>query len=400
MKWFRIVAFNLILFVIFFEGLGVFFIDRFEDKLEKIRQSESYKYMEHVESEKPKLSHPFFGYLPPKEKSFENPENFSSRPRDISINIGIFGGSTAEGLHDYWQKNLAEYTEKFSRALNVPSSKIRLVNFAAGGYKQPTQLNIASLYAHNLSYAINLDGYNEMTYAHDGRFPPYYPLHVMTQNYYSQPKSFRFFSDAYAHYEQSREAQKSLQSMSWSNALKLAMVLKVLWHKSQMERANHKAQELHRPFVSSNYKETFWSRARFWLKSSCLQQNLHTQLGVRSMFVQQPVPYLSNRKPLSAEERQWVESSRDARAFASEYNRISSKIEALQPQKYGITYIDATYVYRNVKDTVYIDGCCHLNDLGNKILSSKILEQLELDRNQSEALQWCRTQDLMSDLEL
>lgn len=40
----------------------------------------------------------------------------------------------------------------------------------------------------------------------------------------------------------------------------------------------------------------------------------------------------------------------------------------------GIASFDLSSVYQTVTDTVYVDDCCHVNELGNRLMAERIAD--------------------------
>ena len=49
-------------------------------------------------------------------------------------------------------------------------------------------------------------------------------------------------------------------------------------------------------------------------------------------------------------------------------------------KKAGIKVHDLAAIFKQTKDTVYIDKCCHLNDRGNEIMAQAIVSAIVNDR--------------------
>ena len=42
----------------------------------------------------------------------------------------------------------------------------------------------------------------------------------------------------------------------------------------------------------------------------------------------------------------------------------------------GVPFGDLTGIYRGVRGTVYVDNCCHVNALGNRIMAQAMAERI------------------------
>ncbi len=85
---------------------------------------------------------------------FIDPVSFPYRKKDNELVIGIFGGSTA--MH--WAEWLQD-SGYFQKAFN---KKIRVLNMALSGMKQPQQYAVASRFIETVDIALFYDGWNEV----------------------------------------------------------------------------------------------------------------------------------------------------------------------------------------------------------------------------------------------
>lgn len=54
--------------------------------------------------------------------------------------------------------------------------------------------------------------------------------------------------------------------------------------------------------------------------------------------------------------------------------RLKEEFRALNET--GIRAYDLTEIFRETADTVYIDRCCHVNDLGNEIMAKAVVSRI------------------------
>ncbi len=130
--------------------------------------------------------HPYFGYVPDPARNVSAITSDAGfvrvgdagfvfkKPPDETV-IGIMGGSFALGV-------AASGGDVFRERLRFGKSRVRLLNFASGGYKQPQQLMILNwLLAQGVYFdlIINIDGFNEVALPPVENIPmgvnPFYP---------------------------------------------------------------------------------------------------------------------------------------------------------------------------------------------------------------------------------
>ena len=139
---------------------------------------------------RPKVPHPYFGYVynsvitPGANKDgFLDATDFStvSRGEKDTFNIGVFGGSVAANFASNQNEKMLAGQASIVDVLRkrLPKAffhgKIRLLNFAIDGHKQPQQYFVSSYFAEKIDLAITIDGYNEIGYAPLDEFPAEYP---------------------------------------------------------------------------------------------------------------------------------------------------------------------------------------------------------------------------------
>ncbi|MCC7405527.1 MAG: hypothetical protein IT288_14105, partial [Bdellovibrionales bacterium] len=123
------------------------FIDNFKNKA--LHVSFTYDYR----------AHPYLGFRNPYSlKDLETIQANNKPPEEFWI--GVFGGSVAEGfVADQGVRSLFE--SQLKDLPSVAGRKIRVLELANGGYKQPQQLILYTLYGEKLDLVINLEGVNE-----------------------------------------------------------------------------------------------------------------------------------------------------------------------------------------------------------------------------------------------
>jgi hypothetical protein len=87
----------------------------------------------------------------------------------------------------------------------------------------------------------------------------------------------------------------------------------------------------------------------------------------------QPNQYLKGSKPLSEVEKTTAIDPARYGYFAPML-RFKAEFQALVEK--GMTGYDFTEVFKETEDTVYIDRCCHVNDLGNEILAKAVVSRI------------------------
>jgi hypothetical protein len=108
-----------------------------------------------------------------------------------------------------------------------------------------------------------------------------------------------------------------------------------------------------------------------WAYYTGLQSAALKSIGVKPYFFIQPIPAFA--KTLSSEEKMYFERTPSgAPIYEGQilFPKISSKGKALSR---NLNVYDLTGIFRNEKETVYIDECCHMNYKGISVVAEKIV---------------------------
>ena len=105
--------------------------------------------------------HPYVGYVRPNQ--LRELERLVEGHDPKAYVIAILGGSVAEGFASYVIHHPERFEDLRSVIFATGHRRIRVVNLALGGYKQPQQFFMASYVLGHVDMLINIDGFNEMT---------------------------------------------------------------------------------------------------------------------------------------------------------------------------------------------------------------------------------------------
>ena len=111
-----------------------------------------------------------------------------------------------------------------------------------------------------------------------------------------------------------------------------------------------------------------------WRRCSLQLQALCDAHGIRYLHCLQPNQYDPGSKPLSATEQEsaWDAEGPYRPVIEAGYPRLREAGEELQGL--GVAFHDLSDAFREAKETLYVDNCCHFNGEGNRILADAIGE--------------------------
>jgi hypothetical protein len=319
-------------------------------------------------------------------------------PGDFAI--AILGGSVAEALAVLGGPALG--AELRARRPEL-AGRIRIVNLAAGGYKQPQQLAVLAqmlLLGVPLDVVVNVDGYNEIVFgaanARD-RIHPLFPSRFHTRKLLEL--SLRELPEAElealaaiaAERRAARRLRAGLAGGAWWGVSELARAIAGTRLERHLRRARRLEAELQAapsPGAAEsllfNLPDACFDRgpacfeliADLWQRASLSMRHLAEGSGARYLHVLHPNQYLPGSKPLSEAERAaaFVSDAEWSRWAAIGYPLLRQRGAALRAR--GVAFLDLTDLFRDRTETIYVDDCCHYNLVGNEILARQIARSI------------------------
>ncbi|HVS66608.1 MAG TPA: hypothetical protein VMT85_24250 [Thermoanaerobaculia bacterium] len=360
--------------------------------------------------------HPFLGYVPePALETASNAgglgdliaagsevESLLTRSPEALV-VAVFGGSVANVLATEHRDLLRSALEGLARD---SSRELEIVSVASGGYKQPQQLmalNYLLVLGASFDVVIELDGFNEVALppaelSRWGVFPLYprnWPLRAAAL----EPSLVR---------ERATLALLEERRSRWMRSfdrppLSLSFLGHRIWRMGdeRIERrlADRQVALLDRDLGLEGYQTTgprpprsegaqLEVIVRAWSEASESMAALCAARGIWYVHLLQPNQYVDGSKPLTPRERRTAfrEDHRYRPGVVAGYPKMREACERLRQR--GIPCHDATDLFAQVDETVYVDDCCHLNARGNELLAvaiARALEDLPSDRDRGGA---------------
>lgn len=309
------------------------------------------------------------------------------------LHIAVFGGSVA---FVFSFRGAGPLTEGL--AASIPAVAERgavVVSRGLGGWKQPQQLMaLAWMMARGEppDAVINLDGFNEVALPAVENVPrgtyPFYPRGWEARVRQAGDLERRAREGEVEYLRRRRAATAASFSrpvLRWSVSWNFLW----RWLDRRAEAAVAVAQQRltdYQPQGRGSYVATgpAWESsdpaamydelAAFWERSSVEMKSLCDGAGIPYFHFLQPNQYLPGSKPLSAEERRtaYRENHHYRQPVSQGYPRLLAAGARLEAR--GIEFHDLTQLFADEERTVYQDECCHLNDLGNRLMAAAVLE--------------------------
>jgi hypothetical protein len=321
--------------------------------------------------------HPYIGYGRP--DLILEMERFRNERDPDEYVIAILGGSVAEHFGNYIG---AQYFEPLRKLIpEIGDRRIRVVNLALGGYKQPQQFILTSYLLEDLDMVINIDGFNEIVLRD---LYPLYPTDfpATTLKFYERsgsgkiylilaqcatftykvlnrlPSRFPLLAESGAYFMMWRGVEPVLSQAIRGLESRYLAALGVSTSKHDQNPAASRGRKL-----------------KIWKKYTRLQEAVMRLSGVSAYFFLQPNQYLKDAKPLLKEERSIAINPDRIESGNAEMKLLQSAAQDMRAE--GLPVYDLTGIFRGTAKTVYEDACCHLNELGNRIMAEEILATIQ-----------------------
>lgn len=418
-KTFKIIGINLIVLIIllefiavaiyFFKNKAFFYSDKQGRKTQETTRSDVdvdiYKGRQPTQLTN-KRFHPFFGYT--YKNNLKNTNNYGFNcPYDYPLVkenkdwyiIGIFGGSVAD---DFYREGTDRLTEKLKHHPYFTNKEIIYLNYAIGGYKQPQQMQILTYFlsiGQQLDIAINIDGFNEIIFCFNNNrlnvdiaMPSgqhFLPMRDLMESQVLTYKKLQSIWKIQQYKQDIKQIQDTREHTPFASIyLVLSAYNNYLYKKYRSEILRF--DDLIKPAKAKdsliNVKYTPAIRdanlllsnvVSLWSKcSTIMSRSLAAQNGEGHYFqFLQPNQYYA-KKTFTKEEQKNALDHQGPYIFLVKkgYPVLQQQIEVLR--KNNVYAFSALEIFDNLKETVYIDNCCHFNRLGNRIFADFIAESI------------------------
>ena len=327
--------------------------------------------------------HPYFGYESPK---LIKSEKILSNVGDNDFVIGILGGSVAAMFGEYSRRHLSHFEPLREVIPTFGDKNLQIVNLALGGAKQPQQFFISVYYMDKLDLIINIDGYNDAVSSH---LLPFYPLEFpnLSTKFYRRTKQGGFFVSigrmARWVYKEITFAPKAIPGLSrsslyfvfWYNIreflYRVVRACESAYYDNEFKAHQTKALR------DIPEKEFIQKRIDIWKKYTILEDDvIRKRTDKPIFFFLQPNQYLKNSKPFSEQEKLTAVDS--AHIESTNMRMVLLKTAVQDLRRTGVPIFDLTGIFSDTKDTIYKDTCCHINNLGNRIMADVIVSDIML----------------------
>lgn len=319
-----------------------------------------------------------------------------------TLNVALLGGSVAVGtandsLKGYYEKLLAKLPE-------YQGFEVNLDVMAAGGYRQPQSLMLLTyMYTLGAEYdlVIALDGFNEIGIAASeykwNKIHPAFPRSwsARVSNVVSQ-EAIELQAEKML-LEKKHLGRARFMSNPWSrNSFLSNLLWKVFHTRYQAERGvvarklnaeadvAENSRELEYEKLGPEYRFSDWEglvkdSAEIWENATYSSHGLATSQGAKFFHFIQPNQYVDGSKPkMSAQEKRIAFTDPNTGGYGAWYRMGYPFLREYQTElkQRGVNTRDLTYLFLDEERTVYIDNCCHFNNLGSTMIVEAIVDTI------------------------
>ncbi len=403
-KILKIIVVNVIIFVLLLEliSVAIYFFNHkaffYADKhKQKARESIEFNMDRQLTN---KRFHPFFGYTHKTGLKETNNYGFCS-PFDYPLKkekenwfiIGIFGGSVA---NDFYVEGREQLTKKLKNHQHFVDKEIFYLNYALGGYKQPQQMQILTYFlsiGQELDMVINIDGFNEVVFCSNNNrlnvdiaMPSaqhFLPMRDLMESQAITGEKLESIWKIQTYKRNFKRIEEKLQDTKLASIyLILSSYSKYLYKKYRSEIVRFdgliKPVEPKDSIVNIKYTPAavnapaLWAKvASLWYRSSFIMNSELSAWGGRYFHFLQPNQYYSKKSFSKKEQEAALDNQLPYNFLVKKgYPVLYKAMEVLK--KNNVNAFNAVGIFDKVKETVYIDQCCHFNRLGNEIFADFI----------------------------
>ncbi len=372
------------------------------EKLSLINEEENPLIMQRTKSIE--IIHPYTGYIYNPDSNSDDMTKYHGFPisdygflddkspilkknRDRII-IGITGGSVA-----YWFSVLGQDSLRNSLMEHplFSNKDIVFIRLALGGYKQPQQVLLLSYLltlGAEFDIIINIDGFNEVALPPSENLPknvnPFYP-----RNWYMRVSDVLEGEMRYTveRIHSLRKRRRLIAGIFNSFPLRYSISLNLVWsyinrmstreiYENQLILSEYTAEESTYMITGPSFQYTdnndLYSRlAEIWYNASIQLYRICSSNNIAYFHFLQPNQYTED-KTLSPEEQKsaYDENHPYRTGVIQGYPFLRDNGKKLRDN--NICFHDLTEIFSDIEDTIYIDACCHYNEIGNRIIAEEI----------------------------
>lgn len=314
---------------------------------------------------------------------FRSPVDYPYAAKPGEMVVGVFGGSVSESLCARQRKRLADGLRETAASRGYDS--VRVLCFAIVGHREPQALFAFERYADTVDLAVFVEGFNEVVFWHEPGYPADFPNVALWRPFANAPSprevALAGRLDALA--DERRRLAETFDAPVLRSSATAHLAWSVAAARLDRQRAalELEAAEVTRAARTGRDPADFdedRARARYVAGFDGAMRDVAAigrRRGIPVLHVLQPNQYVDGSKPFTDEEQSRFRGNAAIRRFVEKgWPRLRANWAAASAD--GLDAVDLTEIFAGTTETVYGDDCCHLNDLGNRMLVERVIDEV------------------------
>ena len=359
-------------------------------------------------SRKHQVLHPYIGYVGDADKNHLRKERgivpynefgFSEEDSPLQhrspdkVIVAIVGGSVA---YMFAESGTAALAAELKRNPRWADKEFVFLNFGLGGYKQPQQLLLINYFlalGAEFDWVINIDGFNEVA-LHGAENQRKGVFHAYPRSWWHRvqvlPNVTTRLLEGELSLLQTKQKRwaKKFARFGWQHSYVVHLVWWLRDRRFQVDCATTETrlreyEPPHNTFGQTGPPSPATEEAvmaelvAVWERCSRQLHRLCAANDARYFHFLQPNQYVEGSKPFGEEERKIaIDERHNYRPGAlSGYPKLRETGAQLWSE--GIAFFDLTPIFADTEEPLYIDSCCHFNELGNEIMGRAIADRIQ-----------------------
>jgi hypothetical protein len=349
------------------------------------------------------VAHPYWGYVRPNKKF--RAKKFIANKRahghvrmlqdlddeiptrlDDTVNVLVLGGSVARMTGTHGWEQLIDELQNFD---DIRGRNIVVYIGAQAAMKQPqqmTKLSYLLALGSEFDIIINLDGLNEVYVSVTRDNAGIFPFYPKIWSNLTRKLASSASTQLVAQITFERQLRIDLARLAEKSPFRFSITANTMWLYFDRYLSSHISQRLveldeFKPantylakgpkFPMKGHAPLDEEIADSWKRGSLGLRALSAEFGAEYFHFLQPNQYLPNSKPMDTTERKLAFHDGVLKVVVPRiYPLLIERSGELRSA--GVNYFDLTMMFKDQKETRYIDNCCHLNRIGSQELAREI----------------------------
>ena len=307
--------------------------------------------------------HPYLTYM---SKDLER-DSTKKLNHESTFYVGIIGGSFAHYLARYLKSEEGlEKVESFRQSIGLKKN-LEFLTLTSGGYQQPQQMLTSVLFSEKADLFISIEGFNDLiTQTQNHCVPAHWNYQFV--RYHPKAKGLWYLAG--------KISKGIYQSMAYVSDFTNSVSLFFYFTEHPLLKliSNFQERSLNVFRNCTKKKINEEDMTKKWITDITKHHKVMEGLSKKLITVMQPNQYDPQSKPWSEEEKKLFKPFMWRQSYVEKIYPIARR----ELKKINNPFfVDMTDVFREETETLYTDGCCHINKKGNKIFAERLFEKIK-----------------------